>query len=30
MLVFLEMDMYNILEIEIKNWQIELHIIKEW
>ena len=30
MFLFLEMVMYNIFEIEIKNLQIEQHINKEW
>ena len=30
MFFFLEMVMYNIFEIEIKNLQIEHHINKEW
>ena len=30
MFFFLEMVMYNIFEIEIKNLQIERHINKEW
>ena len=30
MFFFLEMVMYNIFEIEIKNLQIEQHINKEW
>ena len=30
MFLFLEMVMYYIFEIEIKNLQIEQHINKEW
>ena len=30
MFLFLEMVIYNIFEIEIKNLQIEQHINKEW
>ena len=30
MFLFLEMVMYNIFEIEIKNLQIKQHINKEW